>query len=182
MIQVQGSVNIQASAEKVFALISDVRRCGELNPRIEVINITNEPVGKVEQGTVFHYRIVVEGKMTDYSSKVVAFEPNRLMETQTNTDPVVNISIKIKPIEGGVCLEQELTSTVTREESAPVEFPGWFAKLMGRLEKETNSAEHGEVLLQQQEVTMQEQLQVQLNEWLAIVKKHLEEERDQFFA
>ena len=182
MIQVQGSVNIQASAEKVFALISDVRRCGELNPRIEVINITNEPVGKVEQGTVFHYRIVVEGKMTDYSSKVVAFEPNRLMETQTNTDPVVNISIKIKPIEGGVCLEQELTSTVTREESAPVEFPGWFAKLMGRLEKETNSAEHGEVLLQQQEATMQEQLQVQLNEWLAIVKKHLEEERDQFFA
>ena len=182
MIQVQGSVNIQASAEKVFALISDVRRCGELNPRIEVINITNEPVGKVEQGTVFHYRIVVEGKMTDYSSKVVAFEPNRLMETQTNTDPVVNISIKIKPIEGGVCLEQKLTSTVTREESAPVEFPGWFAKLMGRLEKETNSAEHGEVLLQQQEATMQEQLQVQLNEWLAIVKKHLEEERDQFFA
>ena len=182
MIQVKGSVNIQASPEEVFALVSDVRRCGELNPRVEVINITNEPAGQVAEGTVFHFRIVIQGKMTEYSSRVVAFEPNRLMETQTDTDPVVNISIRIEPIEGGVCLEQELTSAVTRQESTPIQLPGWFSKLMGRLEKETNSAETGEALYQQQEATMQEQLQVQLNEWLAVVKKHLEEERDKFLA
>ena len=182
MIRVKSSVNIQASPEEVFALISDVRRCGELNPRVEVINISNEPPGKVTEGTVFHYRIVIQGKMTEYSSKVITFEPNRLLETQTDTYPVVNISIKIEPIEGGVCLEQELTSEVPREESTPVAFPGWFSKLIGRLEKETSGAESGEALYQQQEAAMQEQLQEQLDEWLAVVKKHLEEERNTFFA
>ena len=182
MIHVKSSVNIQASPEEVFTLISDVRRCGELNPRVEVINISIEPSGKLDKETLIHYRIVVEGRMTEYSSKVVAFEPNRLMETQTNTDPVVNISISIEPIAGGVRLRQELTSSVTRQDSTPLELPGWFAKLVGRLEKETNSAEHGEALYQQQEKTMQDQLQVQLEEWLAVVKKHLEEERDQFLA
>ncbi|WP_455219680.1 SRPBCC family protein [Kaarinaea lacus] len=182
MIHVKSAVNIQASPEDVFSLISDVRRCGELNPRIEVINISSEPAGQLSEGTVIHYRIVVEGRMTEYSSKVVAFEPGRLMETQTDTDPVVTITIRIHPVEGGVCLEQELATSVARQQSTSVELPGWFAKLMGRLEKETNSAEYGDTLYQRQEQTMQDQLQVQLDEWLAIVKKHLEEERNQFFA
>jgi hypothetical protein len=182
MIRVKSSVNIQASPEEVFALISDVRRCGEINPRVEVINISTEPPGQVVEGTIFHYRIVIQGKMTEYSSKVIAFEPNQLMETQTDTYPVVNISIKIEPIEGGVCLEQELTSSVPPEESTPVAFPGWFSKLMGRFEEETNAAEGGEALVKEQEAVMQEQLQEQLDEWLSVVKKHLEEERNTFLA
>lgn len=182
MIHAKSSVNIQASPEEVFTLVSDARRCGELNPRIEVINISNEPAGQLDEGTIIHYRIVIEGKMTEYNSKVVAFEPDRLLETQTDTDPVVNIRISIEPIADGVCLEQELTSNVTRQETAQLALPGWFSKLMGRLEKETDGAEYGEALYKQQEKTMQAQLQVQLDEWLAVVKKHLEEERDQFFA
>ena len=82
-----------------------MRRCGELNPRIKVINITSQPPGSVRKGTVFHYRIVVEGRMSEYSSKVVASEPDCLMETQTDTDPVVNIRVKITPISDGACLD-----------------------------------------------------------------------------
>ena len=136
----------------------------------------------MREGTVFHYRIVVEGRMSEYSSKVIAFEPNRLMETQTNTDPMVKFRVKITPLSEGVCLEQEITASITQQESTPVELPAWFAKLIGRLEKETNSAEKGEALLKKQESLMEEQIQAQLEEWLVIVKKHLEEQCDQFFA
>ena len=75
-----------------------------------------------------------------------------------------------------------MTASIKQQETTPVVLPGWFAKLVGRLEKEAGSADKSEILLQQQEVVMQEQLQAQLDEWLSIVKKHLEEERNQFFA
>lgn len=67
MIQVKGEININASAEQVFALLCDVRQCADLNPRIEVINISAEPEGQLSEGTVFQYRIVVEGRMTEYT-------------------------------------------------------------------------------------------------------------------
>jgi len=33
MIRVKGTVNINASPEQVFVLLSDARQCAELNPR-----------------------------------------------------------------------------------------------------------------------------------------------------
>ena len=86
MIQVKGEININASPEQVFVLLSDARQCAELNPRIEVIDIATEPAGELRQGTVFHYRIVVEGRMTEYSSTILSCEPNQSLEVQTNTE------------------------------------------------------------------------------------------------
>ena len=182
MIRAKGSVNIQTSPEQVFALVSDVRQCGELNPRIEVINITAQPAGQMREGTTFHYRIVVEGRMTEYTSKVLTFEPGRMIEIQTDTDPVVTIRYVIKPTADGSSLEQELTSSLPKRESAPLELTDWFAKLLDKLVKDSDSPEQREAFRQQQEAMMQEQLQAQLNEWLVIVKKYLEEQRDTFLA
>ena len=182
MIRVNGSVNINANPQQVFALISDVHQCGELNPWIKVINITAEPAGQMRAGTIYHYRIVVEGRMTEYTSKVLAFEPDRVIEIQTDTDPVVNIKYRLAPIAEGSHLEQEMTSSVKGPQPAQVVLPGWFAKLMGNLVKEVRSPEQNEVLLRQEEAMTQQQLQAQLDEWLAIVKKYLEDQRDTFLA
>lgn len=182
MIQVKGTVNIQTSPEQVFALVSDVRQCGALNPRIEVINITAEPAGQMREGTIFHYRIVVEGRMTEYTSKVLTFEPGRMIEIQTNTDPVVNIRYVIIPAAGGSSLEQELTSSLPEQESVPLELTGWLAKLVGKVAKDTDSPEKRDALIKQEEAMMEEQLQIQLDEWLLIVKKYLEEQRGTFLA
>ena len=72
MIQVKGEVTIHVSSQQVFDLLSDVRECAELNPRIKVIDISSEPAGRVGEGTVFHNRIVVAGRLTEYDSEVVA--------------------------------------------------------------------------------------------------------------
>jgi len=182
MIRVKGAIDIEISPEQVFALISDVRKCGELNPRIEVISISAEPAGKVREGTIFHYRIVVEGRMTEYTSKVVSFEADRLLQFKTNTYPEVNIKYQITPVPGGARLEQELTSSVTQDNPIPVNLPYWFAKLVNMFAKEPESAEQSAAKKKEEESLMEKELQAQLDEWLAIVKKYLEEQRDKFFA
>lgn len=182
MIQVKGTVNINVSPEQVFALISDARQCAELNPRISVIDIVAEPLGEVHKGTVFHNRIVVEGRLTEYSSKVVAFEPDSLLQIKTDTYPEVSIKYHIRPTADGACLEQELTSSVTHEEPIPVNLPGWFARLVDKFTEEPSSSEQDMQSQQQEEAMLKEELQVQLDEWLTIVKKYLEAQRNNFLA
>ena len=182
MIHVKGSVNINASPEQVFVLLSDARQCAELNPRIEVIDIATEPAGELRQGSIFHYRIVVEGRMTEYSSRVLSYEPDQSLEVQTDTDPVVNIKYKITPDGEGAILEQVLTSSAAERRSEPVEYPGWFSRLVDRLVKTPQSPEEDAVLRRKDEAIVQEQLQSQLDEWLMIIKKYLEDQRSKFMA
>lgn len=182
MIRVKGSVNIKISPEQVFALISDVRLCGELNPRIEVINISSEPAGQVREGSVFQYRIVVEGKMTEYTSKVVAFEPGRLLQFRTDTFPEVAINYQITPVTGGSRLEQELISTTMQQDPIPVNLPYWFARLVEMFAPDPQNTEQSAAERRKEEAMMAEELQAQLNEWLAIIKEYLEEQRDKFLA
>lgn len=132
MIQVKGEVNIRVSPQQVFSLLSDVRELAELNPRIKVIAITSEPAGRVGEGTVFHNRIVVAGRMTEYSSKVIEYKVDQLLHIRTNTNPEVETRYHLTPIAGGCCLEQEYTLSMKAEESLSAEVPGWFAKLVER--------------------------------------------------
>lgn len=182
MIQVKGKIQINVSPQQVFSLLSDVRECAELNPRIKVIDITSEPAGKVREGTVFHYRIVVAGHMTEYSSQVVACVPNELLQIRTNTNPEVDIQYHIKPVAEGCCLEQELTSTTKPEASEPVELPGWFSRLMEKFTEQPPGSEQTPEFQLQDDTAMKEELQGQLDEWLMIVKKHLESQQGKFKA
>lgn len=91
MIQVKGETSIRVNPHEEFTLLSDVRQCAELNPRIKVIDITSELPDRAREGTVFYNRIVVAGRMTEYSSKVVAYIPIQLLAKKTNTYPEVDI-------------------------------------------------------------------------------------------
>lgn len=182
MIQVKGEINIRVSPQQVFTLLSDVRECAELNPRIKVIEITLEPAGRVGEGTVFHNRIVVAGRMTEYNSKVIAYIPNQLLHIKTNTNPELDIKYHIKPVAEGCCLEQEFIATMRPEETVPVKLSGWFGKLLERLTEQPSGSAQNTASQQREEITMREELQAQLDEWLMIVKNHLEEQRGIFKA
>ncbi|MGD8559642.1 MAG: SRPBCC family protein [Gammaproteobacteria bacterium] len=182
MINASRVVNIDASPEEVFTLISDVHQCGELNPWIKVINITPEPPGAMRKGTKYHYRVVVKGKMTEYTSEVVVFEPGRLIETQTYTNPPLNITYRIDPAGEGTILEQEITTALPQQEPQAVEVPGWFSKLVGKFGIDKEAPDHVDDTLQQEEEQIRQQFQEQLNEWLDIVKNHIESQRGKFQA
>ena len=182
MVQVKGEINIHVSPQEVFALLSDVRECAELNPRIQVIDITSEPAGRVGEGTVFHNRIVVAGRMTEYDSKVIVFKPDQLLHIRTNTNPEVNVKYQLTPVTEGCRLEQEFISSSRPEEPTPAKLPGWFAQLMDRLTEQSPGVAQDTESQQQDEVMMREELQTQLDEWLAIVKKHLEQQQGKFKA
>lgn len=182
MIQVTGEVTIHVSPQQVFDLLSDVRECAELNPRIKVIDISSEPAGRVGEGTVFHNRIVVAGRMTEYDSEVVACKPNELLHIKTRTNPEAENKYTIIPVAEGSCLKQEFISSMTTEETTPVELPGWFVKLTERLTAQPSASEKDTASQQQDEAIMREELQAQLDEWLIIVKKYLEEQQGTFKA
>lgn len=182
VIHAEGSVNIQASPEQVFALICDVRRCAEINPRIAVINITADPPGPVREGTVFYNRIVVEGRMIEYSSKVLTFAPEREIEIRTDSYPVVNIRYKVEPIAEGARLDQALTSSAQREEPVSVALPGWFGKLATMFGANADDAAQMDRQRQQEQAMAQRELQSQLDEWLTIVKKYLETQQNKLLA
>ena len=154
----------------------------ELNPRIEVIDIATEPAGELPQGTVFHYRVVLEGRMTEYSSRILSSEHNQSLEVQTDTEPVVIMKYKITPGGEGAILEQELMSSAANRQSEQVEYLGWFSRLLGSLVKTPQSPEEDAALRQKDEAIVQEQLQSQFDEWLMIVKKYLGDQRSKLLA
>jgi len=181
MIRVKGSIKIEISPEQVFALISDVHQCGQLNPRIEVLSISANPPGQISEGTVFHNRVVVEGRLTEFTSKVVAYEPSRLLQLKSDSYPELSVKYQVVPVPGGARLEQELTSSVTQENPIPVNLPYWFARLVDLFAKESSRQEHS-AAIKQEEALMENELQAQLDEWLAIVKKYLEDQRNKLLA
>lgn len=181
MLRVTGSVNINVSPEQVFALIADVRQCGKLNPRIEVISITAEPAGSMRQGTVYHHRIVAEGHLREFTSNVTTFEPNTLIEIRTNTYPAVTTRYRVEAWGEGATFEQQMTAEVMPPKPLSPSLPPWLYKLFGKWIQSDNNADQTAVL-DQQEQMLQQQLQNQLNEWLQVVKNYLEKQRGTFLA
>ncbi|MGD8569075.1 MAG: SRPBCC family protein [Gammaproteobacteria bacterium] len=181
MIRVSGSVNINVRPEQVFALVTDVCQCGKLNPRVEVISIVAEPQGPMRQGTVYHNRIVVEGRMTEFTSNVIGFEPNTFLEIRTNTYPAVTTQYRVKSRGEGACLEQQMTSEMTPPEPLSPALPPWLHKIFGKSPHSANDADQ-KAAFQRQEHLLQQQLQKQLEEWLQVVKSYLENQRGKFLA
>jgi uncharacterized protein YndB with AHSA1/START domain len=72
MISVKGAVKINASPEQVFALITDVWQCAELDAQITVLDISVRPEGAMREGSMIHYRVATEGHIREYQSQVVA--------------------------------------------------------------------------------------------------------------
>jgi hypothetical protein len=159
-----------------------VRQCADLNPSVEVIDIKVDPPGPMRRGSIFHYRVVIKGHMTEYSSEVIAFEPNGLIEIETKAHPVLTTKYTIAALSEGVRLDEELTSSLPHYELPKVDVPNWFKKLVGDFSDASDDSNIDRSLLEQEEAELQQQLQAQLNEWLLIVKKYVETQRGKFLA
>ncbi|UCE88653.1 MAG: SRPBCC family protein [Pseudomonadota bacterium] len=174
MVSVKASVDIQADPAAVFDLMTDVPRKAKLDRSVHVIGIARETPGPIREGTVFHYRLVIEDKMADYRNTVIAFEPGRLMVTRSDSNPHFEISIVVEPIEGGARVTQEerftLTAMAMPIPTAQGIFGGFMRLLFGGAEKIEQDAED----LAAEEEEMATKLQPRLEAWLQSIKKHLE--------
>lgn len=178
MVCVQSSVHIEADPDAVFALVTDVARKARLAPHTRVLAVVQETEGPVRIGTVFHYRLVIEGRIADYRSRCTDFQPGRMMETESDSCPPFKVRVTVDPVPGGARLTQQETFALP-----PVHVPlpgarGWLGTAL-RILLGTSSAivQDGEAVARE-EADMKARLQPRLDRWLASIKDHLERQRD----
>lgn len=174
MVSVKASVDIQADPAAVFDLMTDVPRKAKLDRSVHVIGIARETPGPIREGTVFHYRLVIEGKIADYRNTVTAFEAGRLMVTRSDSNPQFEITIEVEPIAGGARVIQEERFTL-RAMAMPIPtaqgiFGGFLRLLFGGAEKIEQNPDD----LAAEEHELAAALQPRLEDWLQAIKKHLE--------
>lgn len=103
---IEGSVEIAAKPEKVWALVSDLRRMSEWSPQVRKQFVLGRGV---KHGTRT-FNINGQGKLRwPTTAKVVAFEPNKKLAFKI----VENRSVwtyELEPIEGGTRLTESRTT------------------------------------------------------------------------
>ncbi len=182
MVCVEESVDIGAEPEAVFSLMTDVARKARLDPNVHVLSVGQETEGPVGIGTVFHYRLVIEGKIADYRSTCIACEPERMMETLSDTAPPFKIRVTVEPIPGGTCLTQAESFTLPAAYMPLPRAKGWLGKvfrfLFGKGDAITQSPES----VADEEARMETKLKPRLATWLNSIKAHLETEQSSLKA
>lgn len=178
MVRVRHSVEIRANPEDVFALVTDVARKARLNPNTQVIRVGKETDGPVGEQTVFHYVLRQGAQIIDYRSRCVAFEPERMMETVSLTDPSFSVRVTVEPTAEGVRLTQEESFEFPPPPRPPVEpegLMGLLANLVVRIFGDRSR--HQGQALPADEARIEVELETRLAAWLDAVKVHLESHR-----
>src|SRR3970040_2292236 len=107
------AVWIRAEPDRVFALVSDLRRKATLNPNIEVIRVELESDEPIREGSVFYHRFQKGRQIVEYRSRCVRFVPPRLFESRGQTDPPFEVRVTVEPAPEGCRLTQQEVGEVT---------------------------------------------------------------------
>jgi len=107
MVVVSRSIHIDASVERVFALMADPAARAALNPFATPIRVEIENGAPLHLGSICHYRLQMGSHIVDYRSRIVEFEPNRLIVSESEAEVPFSIRVEIVPDgRGGAWMRQ----------------------------------------------------------------------------
>ncbi len=178
MVVVSRSIHIDAPVERVFGLMADPAARAALNPFATPIRVDIENGAPLHLGSVCHYRLQTSDRIVDYRSRIVEFEPDRLIVSESESDVPFTIRVETLPDgRGGAWMRQverfEPTDEMLRDAvpantySRALRLAYWLALyldldaarwLRGRLEE-----------------TLSQQLGANLDHWLEAIRAHLEQ-------
>ncbi len=182
MLRIQASVDIQVEPAAVFALVTDVARKARLEPNASALAVGQETEGPVDVGTVFHYRLAIEGKIADYRTRCVAFKPGRMMETVSDSDPPFRIRVTVEPVPGGARLTQEESFSLPVLRVPVPRAGGWPGRLLRFVFGKEDFIVQDPESVAEEEAQMVAKLEPRLAEWLNAIKTHLEREQSQLLV
>ncbi len=169
---------IRAEAAEVFALVSDLRRKARLNPNIEVIRIDLEGGEPVGEGSVFCHRFAKGGRIIEYRSRCVHYDPPRLFVSRGETDPPFEVRVMVEPTPAGCRLTQRETLEVEAEAldalDAGAAKARTFHDVLGLLALFPSARPLGSELRALQRERVQGKLAGELRAWLEAIRAHLE--------
>lgn len=107
MVVVSRSIHIAAPVERVFALMADPAAREALNPLATPIRVEIEDGAPLHVGSICHYRLQADNHIVDYRSRIVEFEPHRLIVSESEAEVPFSIRVEIVPDgRGGAWMRQ----------------------------------------------------------------------------
>ena len=100
-------VDIHQPPETVFALLSDPPRRARVNPNLEMIRVEVEGGGILREGAVVYHRAKKGTRIFEYQMRCLRFEPPRLIETGSLSQPEFGVTMRLEPISSGTRLYHE---------------------------------------------------------------------------
>jgi hypothetical protein len=182
MVDVEHSVEINTDPETVFSLVTDIPRKARLDPNATVLGVVQETEGPVAIGTTFHYRLVIEGKIADYRSRCTAFEPGRMIETLSDSDPPFTVRVTVAPSSNGARLTQRESFTVPRIHIPLPTADGWHGRLLRLLFGNRDAIQQDPSASRDEEARMVAKLKQRLEKWLEAIKQELESQQSRLKA
>lgn len=179
MLEISESVDIAATPETVFVVVSDVPRRAQLNPNIEVIRVEQESDGPVGKGTIFYSRIQKGQRILAYRIRFTKFQPCRKIEYISDTDPPFKVKISLKKTRHGTRLiqkeEMEITpqmvmASESKEDGSPFKASQEFGELLLMTEPISEYMTMRDAYLKK----MEHSLKKELRAWLIKIKEYIE--------
>jgi len=123
MLHIQSSIEIAASLAETFRLLGDAERKARLNPDIKVLNVAQVTDGPLGPGTRIYYSLETPAGIRNFHCEVVAYEPDRLIEWVSDTQPAFRVRQSLEPTETGCRLVHD--EWLAREVAVPKKTRKW---------------------------------------------------------
>jgi len=172
MIRFSRSIDIKAPPESVFQLVMDLEKRIRLSPNVDVISVRKETAGPVGVGTEFHLHLSSQGQPVEYRCRCTAFEPGRKMETVSLTEQPFGMRVMVEPMPGGTRLTQQEWLGVKYQKPSRPEARSVLGKLANALADGLSG--HTVQDKQYHNATLEQELGVQLEQWLQATRAYLE--------
>jgi len=182
MVVVSRSIHIRAPVERVFALMADPAARAALNPFATPIRVEVEDGAPLHLGSICHYRLHVGDRIVDYRSRVIGYQPHRLIVSESESAVPFTIQVEILPDgRGGAWMRQverfEPSEEMLRSAIPPSAFNAALRLAYGLALYLDLDAARG--LRSRLEDVLGQTLSANLARWLDAIRTHLEKTQSQ---
>jgi len=175
MLHLESQIEIDVPAPLAFALLCDPVRKTELNPKVEAVLAANPSTSSLGVGSRIHYRLRTASGYRAFHCTVTAFEPDRLLEVVSDTQPSFRVRQSLEPTLYGCLLRHDEWIDAGR---AQIQAGGRERPLPFLLRVLEAAVGHSmptpEEMEQGQQEILQSELEQSLAEWLTNIKVCLE--------
>lgn len=176
MLVVSRDIHIRSPVERVFALMADPGTRALLSPHGRPIRVEIEGGGPLRAGSVCHFRLQANSHIIDYRTRVREFVPNRRIVSVAETAVPFEVFVETQARVDGTLLSQTERFEPTEEMLCQALPPGRLGAVLEKIYflLPFLDPDYATRLRQAREEMLARKLGGNLEQWLAAIRRHLE--------
>ena len=176
MIVVSRSIHIRAPVERVFALMADPVARSALSPHALPLLVEIEGGGPLRMGSVCHFRLQTNDRILDYRMRVRELIPSQRIVSISDSEVPFEVTLETVADRDGTRLTQterfepteEMLQRALRQTPSSAAMEKIYQWLPFLDPEYATRVRHG------REQMLAQQLEGNMEQWLAAIKQHLE--------